>query len=64
MEGKENELVSKERICLWYKDWSCTVKFIHSFFIFIITIVIYYINLYSMYDENNKTLWFVDFSSI
>ena len=64
MEGKEIELVSKEIIHLWYVDWSGPVKFIHSFFIFIITIVIYYINLYSMYDENNKTLWFVDFSSI
>ena len=64
MDGKENKLVTKERICLWYVDWSSTVKFIHSFFIFIITIVIYYINLYSMYEENNKTLWFVDFSSI
>ena len=30
MEGKENKLMTKEIICLWYKDWSCTVKFIHS----------------------------------
>ena len=30
MEGKENKLMTKERICLWYKDWSGTVKFIHS----------------------------------
>ena len=28
MEGKENELMTKERICMWYKDWSSTVKFI------------------------------------
>ena len=30
MEGKENELVSKERICLWYIDWSGTVKLTNS----------------------------------
>ena len=28
MERKENKLMTKERICLWYKDWSSTVKFI------------------------------------
>ena len=64
MEGKENKLMTKERICLWYKDWSSTVKFIHSFFIFIITFVICISDLYSLYVEKNKTLWFVDFSSI
>ena len=63
MEEEENKLVSKERVLfvVCRLEWSCQI---HSFFIFIITIVIYYINLYSMYDENNKTLWFVDFSSI
>ena len=30
MEGKENELMTKERIYLWYVDWSGPVKFIHS----------------------------------
>ena len=30
MEGKENELVTKERICLWYVDWSGTVKLTNS----------------------------------
>ena len=60
MEGKENKLMTKERICLWYKDWSSTVKFIHSSY----SLSLFYTNLYSLYDENNKTLWFVDFSSI
>ena len=59
MEGKENIFVTKERICLWYKDWSSTVKFINSY-----SLSLFYTNLYSLYDENNKTLWFVDFSSI
>ena len=26
MKGKENELMTKERICMWYVDWSGTVK--------------------------------------
>ena len=30
MEGKENKLMTKERICLWYEDWSGTIEFIHS----------------------------------
>ena len=30
MEGKENELVSKDGICLWYVDWSGTVKLTNS----------------------------------
>ena len=30
MEGKENKLMTKERICLWYKDWSGPVEFNHS----------------------------------
>ena len=30
MKGKENELVTKERICLWYVDWSGTVKLTNS----------------------------------
>ena len=64
MKGIENELMSKDGICLWYVDWSGTVKFIHSFIIFIITILFCSIDLYSSYKKNNKTLWFVDFSSI
>ena len=64
MDEKENIFVSNEIIRLWYKDWSGTVKFIHSFIIFIITILFCSIDLYSSYKKNNKTLWFVDFSSI
>ena len=30
MEGKENKLMTKERICLWYVDWSGTVKLTNS----------------------------------
>ena len=30
MKGIENELVTKERICLWYVDWSGTVKLTNS----------------------------------
>ena len=30
MKGKENELMSKEGICLWYVDWSGTVKLTNS----------------------------------
>ena len=30
MKGKENELVTKERICLWYVDWSGTIKLTNS----------------------------------
>ena len=63
MEGKENELMTKERICMWYKDWSCTVKFIHSSYLlslFYSIIPIYIV----CNDKNGKTLWFVDFSSI
>ena len=26
MKGKENELMSKDGICLWYVDWSGTIK--------------------------------------
>ena len=61
MEGKENELMTKERICMWYKDWSSTVKFIHSSYLLSL---FYSTNLYSLYEENVKTLLFVDFSSI
>ena len=49
MEGKENKLMTKERICLWYVDWSGTVKFIHSSY----SLSLFYTNLYSLYDENN-----------
>ena len=34
MEGKENELVTKERICLWYVDWSGTIKLTNSSYLF------------------------------
>ena len=51
MEGKENIFVSNEIIRLWYVDWSCTVKFIHSFIIFIITILFCSIDLYSLWRE-------------
>ena len=30
MKGKENELMTKEVICLWYVDWSGTVKLTNS----------------------------------
>ena len=30
MEGIENELVTKDGICLWYVDWSGTVKLTNS----------------------------------
>ena len=30
MEGKENELMTKDGICLWYVDWSGTVKLTNS----------------------------------
>ena len=30
MKGKENELMSKEGICLWYVDWSGTIKLTNS----------------------------------
>ena len=30
MKGNENELVSKDGICLWYVDWSGTVKLTNS----------------------------------
>ena len=30
MKGKENELMSKDGICLWYVDWSGTVKLTNS----------------------------------
>ena len=33
MEGKEIELVSKERICLWYVGWSGTIKLTNSFYL-------------------------------
>ena len=49
MEGKENKLMTKERICLWYKDWNSTVIFIHSSY----SLSLFYTNLYSLYDENN-----------
>ena len=51
MEGKENKLMTKERICLWYKDWSGTVKIIHSSYS--LSLFYFYTNLYSLYDENN-----------
>ena len=50
MEGKENKLMTKERICLWYKDWSGTVKFILHIHYYYYNL---YTNLYSLYDENN-----------
>ena len=61
IEGKENELVTKERICLWYVDWSGTVKLTNSSYLLSL---FYSTNLYSLYEENVKTLLFVDFSSI
>ena len=33
MKGKENELVTKEVICLWYVDWSGTVKLTNSLYL-------------------------------
>ena len=30
MKGKENELMTKDGICLWYVDWSGTVKLTNS----------------------------------
>ena len=30
MEGKENELMTKDGICLWYVDWSGTIKLTNS----------------------------------
>ena len=30
MKGIENELMSKDGICLWYVDWSGTVKLTNS----------------------------------
>ena len=33
MEEKENELMTKEVICLWYVDWSGTVKLTNSSFL-------------------------------
>ena len=33
MKGKENELVTKEGICLWYVDWSGTVKLTNSLYL-------------------------------
>ena len=46
MEGKENKLMTKERICLWYKDWSGTVKFIHSSYLLLL---LYTIPIYIVY---------------
>ena len=63
MEGKENELVTKERICMWYVDWSGTVKLTNSSYLlslFYSIIPIYIV----CNDKNGKALWFVDFSSI
>ena len=63
MEGKENELVTKERICLWYVDWSGTVKLTNSSYL--LSLFYSIIPIYIVCNENNgKTLWFVDFSSI
>ena len=53
MKGKENELVSKERICLWYVDWSGTIKLTNSSYLLSL---FYYTNLYCLYDKNGKTL--------
>ena len=61
MEGKENELVSKDGICLWYVDWSGTVKLTNSSYLLSL---FYCSNLYSLCANNGKTLWVVDFSSI
>ena len=33
MKEIENELMSKERICLWFVDWSGTVKLTNSFYL-------------------------------
>ena len=33
MEGKENELMTKDGICLWYVDWSGTVKLTNSLYL-------------------------------
>ena len=30
MKGKENELMTKDGICLWYVDWSGTIKLTNS----------------------------------
>ena len=61
MEGKENELMTKDGICLWYVDWSGTVKLTNSSYLLSL---FYCTNLYSLYEEISKTLWFIDFSSI
>ena len=53
MKGKENELVSKERICLWYVDWSGTIKLTNSSYLLSL---FYCTNLYSLYENNGKTL--------
>ena len=61
MKGKENELMTKDGICLWYIDWSGTIELTNSSYLLSL---FYSTNLYSLYEENVKTLLFVDFSSI
>ena len=63
MKGIENELMSKDGICLWYVDWSGTVKLTNSSYL--LSLFYSILPIYIVYNENNgKTLWFVDFSSI
>ena len=47
MDEKENIFVSNEIIRLWYKDWSGTVKFIHSSYLLLLlyTIPIYIVHI-------------------
>ena len=61
MRGIENEIMTKEGICLWYVDWSGTIKLTNSSYLLSL---FYCTNLYSLYEEISKTLWFIDFSSI
>ena len=63
MKGIENELMTKDGICLWYVDWSGTVKLTNSSYL--LSLFYSILPIYIVYNENNgKTLWFVDFSSI
>ena len=55
MEGKENELMTKDGICLWYVDWSGTVKLTNSSYL--LSLFYSIIPIYIVYNENNgKTL--------
>ena len=62
MEGKENkERIKREFVCGIKSGVVLSNSFILHIYYHFCNL---YTNLYSLYEENVKTLWFVDFSNI